>query len=55
MDMTIALKFVDLSKESAGLIFDWLKETASDKSSENLSPLRYVQSITVLEAKGGEG
>jgi len=51
MDMTIALKFVDLSEESARLIVGWLKETVADKDPGNLSPLRYVDSVEVNHEK----
>jgi hypothetical protein len=52
MEMKIVLKFLDLSEESSGLIFDWIKNLVEDKNPENKSPLRYVDTI-VKEVPNG--
>ena len=37
----------DLPKESAEIIMDWIKEMAADKSTENTTPLRYVERVEI--------
>jgi hypothetical protein len=47
--MKIILDFCDLGKESEDIVIDWIDSIVHDKSCENSTPLRYVNSFEVQE------
>ena len=47
--MKIILTFDDMDPVAEQCLIEWLQEKVKDKSSENLSPLRYVKEINWLE------
>ena len=49
--MKVVLVFHDMSPEAEACLLEWLRERIADKSPENTSPLRYVESMEVV----GEG
>ena len=49
--MKIVLTFDDMSALAEEFLIDWITEKVSDKSPENVSPLRYVKTIDVVREK----
>ena len=47
--LKIVLTFDDMDSVAEQCLIEWLQEKVKDKSSENLSPLRYVKGIKWLE------
>ena len=46
--MKIILTFPDLGEESERCIIEWINNIVADKDVENLSPLRYVEKVEVI-------
>ncbi len=45
--MKIILYIEDLAPEARQVVIEWLQELISDKSPENLTPLKYVDRMEV--------
>jgi hypothetical protein len=52
--MKIVLTFDEMDASAEELLIDWITEKVSDKSAENVSPLRYVKNVDVVRGKGEE-
>ena len=50
--MKIVLTFDEMSAEAEDVLVEWIKEKIADKSAENVTPLRYVQTMDVVREKG---
>jgi len=50
--MKIVLTFDEMSTEAEDVLVEWIKEKIADKSVENVTPLRYVQTMDVVREKG---
>jgi len=51
--MKIVLTFDGMGTEAEDVLVEWIKEKIADKSIENVTPLRYVQTMDVVREKGG--
>jgi hypothetical protein len=47
--MKIVLEFDEMQPDGEALLLAWLRELATDKSPENTTPLRYANSVEVLQ------
>ncbi len=48
-EMKIILTYPDLGEEAEKCLIEWIQEQIDDKSSDNHSPLRYVETILVVK------
>ena len=53
--MKIVLTFDEMDASAGELLIDWIAEKVSDKSAENVSPLRYVKNVDVVRERGKSG
>ena len=49
--MKIVLTFDEMNALGEEVLIDWITEKVSDKSAENVSPLRYVNNVDVVREK----
>ena len=49
--MKIVLTFDEMDASAEEFLVDWITEKVSDKSAENVSPLRYVKNMDVVREK----
>ena len=49
--MKIVLTFDEMDPEAEAILIEWIEEKVSDKSVENVSPLRYVKSMEIIRGK----
>jgi len=50
--MKIVLTFDEMDASAEELLIGWITEKVSDKSAENMSPLRYVKNVDVIRKEG---
>lgn len=47
--MKIVLIFEEMGTEAKDILIEWIREKIADKSTENISPLRYVETMEIEE------